>query len=240
MQIDVSGDTIIAETPVNGPDAPNGTGRNPTHAAVIPNNSRLFVASASSVQGGIDVVSAFSPAFQSTVAPGFSPVTAIPLSNQTSSITAISEAGNLVTATLSAPLNNVPVGHAIVITNVVIPGCTPPACSPNAYDGGFTLSSVNGTTIEYTDTIPGLPALTTLQLPGATATYPPQPVFLGSTQNTAMYVANYNSNSVSAINSSLNVVSNSAAVENTPSAWPRFQTGSSFTWPTKGTIPSAV
>ena len=216
MQIDVSGDTIIAETPINGPNAPNGTGRNPTHAAVIPSNSKLFVASASSVQGGIDVVSSFSPAFQSTVAPGFSPVTAIPLPNQTAGITAISETGNLVTATLSAPLYNVPVGHAIVITNVVIPGCTPPACNPNAYDGGFTLSSVNGTIIEYTDPVPGLPALTTSQLPGATATYPPQPVFLNTTQNTAMYVANYNSNSVSAINTSQNLVSNNAVVGEHP------------------------
>src|SRR5271165_2766788 len=40
-QIDVSGDTLIAETPVNGPNAPQGGGQNPTHAAVIPNNSRL-------------------------------------------------------------------------------------------------------------------------------------------------------------------------------------------------------
>lgn len=216
MQIDVSGDSIIAETPINGPDAPNGNGRNPTHAAIIPNDSRLFVASAGSVQGGIDVVSAFSPAFQSTSAPGFGPVTTIPLPNQTSSITGISEAGNLVTATLSAPLNNVPVGHAIVITNVVIPACTPPVCNPNAYDGGFTLSSINGTTIQYTDTAAGLPTLTILELPGATATFPAQPVFLNSTQNNAMYVANYNSNSVSVINTAQNLVSNNAAVGEHP------------------------
>ena len=216
MQIDVSGDSIVAETPINGPDAPNGSGRNPTHAAVLPNNSRLFVASASSVQGGIDVVSSFSPAPQSTVAIGFGPVTAIPLPNQTSSIAAISETGNLVTATLSAPLNNVPVGHAIVIADVAIPGCTPPMCNPNAYDGGFVLASINGTTIQYTDPAPGLPALTAVEVSGSTATFPPQPVFLSSQQNNAMYVANYNSNSVSAINTASNVVSNNAAVGENP------------------------
>jgi YVTN family beta-propeller protein len=209
MQIDVSGDSIIAETPTSNPSAPN-LGDIPTHAAILPNNSRVFVASVGSISGGIDGVSSFSPAVQSPVATGFGPVTSPTLPSQTSNITAISEAGNLVTVKLSTPLTNVPVGYAIVIAHVVIPGCTPPACNSNAYNGGFTLSSINpaGTIIQYVNTLSGLPAL----LSGGTATFPPQPVFLSSTQNNAMYVANYNSNSVSALNTSVNAVTNSAPV----------------------------
>ena len=41
---------------------------------------------------------------------------------------------------------------------------------------------------------------------------PPQPVFLNSTQNNAMYVANYNANSVSAINTTSSFVTNTAPV----------------------------
>jgi YVTN family beta-propeller protein len=204
-QIDVSGDTLLAETPVNGPDAPNG-GLTPTHAALIPNNSKLFVANAGSVQGGLDAVASFSTAVQSTVSSGFGPVSAVSLPTPTSNITAISESGNLVTATLSAPLNNAPVGYTIVISNVVIPGCAAP-CNQNGYNGAFTLLSNNGTTITYSDANTGLAAAS-----GGAATFPPQPVFLNSTQNSAMYVANYNANSVSAINTVLNVVSNSAPV----------------------------
>src|ERR1700719_1681757 len=70
MQIDVSGDSIIAETS----DADPKFGDEPTHAAILPNNSRLFVANAASVLGGVDTVSAFSPAFQTTSTPGFGPV----------------------------------------------------------------------------------------------------------------------------------------------------------------------
>jgi YVTN family beta-propeller protein len=203
MQIDVAGDSIIAETATSD----TKFGNIPTHAAIVPNNARLFVASAGSVAGGIDVVAAFSPAFQSTTTPGFGPLTAIGLPNQTSNISAISESGNTVTVTLSAPLNNVAAGYTIVIAGVAIPGCTLPACNPNAYDGAFTISSINATTLQYVNSVSGLPPLS-----GGTATFPPQPVFLNSTQNNAMYVANYNSNSVSAINAASNFVSNTAPV----------------------------
>jgi hypothetical protein len=110
IQIDVSGDTIIGETPSYDPSKPN-LGINPTHSAILPNDSRVFVASAGTVlPGGSDVVSSFTPMFQSRIAVGLGAVTTIPvpsLLNQTASITAISEAGNLVTVTLSAPLSNV-------------------------------------------------------------------------------------------------------------------------------------
>src|ERR1700747_2966419 len=90
LQIDVAGDSIIAE---NSPSDPK-FGDVPTHAAILPNNSRLFVASAGSVAGGTDQVASFAPAFQSTVATGFGSITAIGLPNKTSSIPSIVESGN--------------------------------------------------------------------------------------------------------------------------------------------------
>ena len=204
LQIDVAGDSIIAETPTSDQSAPN-LGANPTYAAILPNDTRVFVASAGSVEGLVDAVSYLAPAFQSTTATGFGPVANVNLPYQSSSITAISESGNLVTATLSAALST-QVGYTVVITNVVIPNCLLPACNPNAYDGAFALVSNNGTTITYTNQNTGL-------APGGlggTATFPPQPVFLTSTQNTAMYVANYNTNSIFAINAAANTVSNTA------------------------------
>jgi YVTN family beta-propeller protein len=209
LQIDVSGDSIIAETPTSNPSVPN-SGATPTHAALLPNNSRVFVASAGSVSGGIDGVSSFTPAAQAPFATGFGPVTSPSLPSQQSSITAISEAGNLVTATMNTPWTNVAVGYAIAIAGVSIPGCKLPACNPNAYNGGFTLASINGTgtTIQYVNPSTGLPALSS----GGTATFPPQPVFVNSTLNNVMYVANYNSNSVFALNVSANAVTNTAPV----------------------------
>jgi YVTN family beta-propeller protein len=122
MQIDVAGDSIMGETPTSDKSAPN-LGDNPTHAAALPNNTRVFVASAGSVlAGGVDVLSSFTPAFQSTIATG-------------------------------------------------------------------------------------LGAVTTISLPTGS-----QPVFVNTTQNTAVYVANFNSNSVSAISTSTNSVTNSAPV----------------------------
>src|ERR1700680_3206433 len=41
MQIDVSGDSIVGETPTYDASKPN-LGDNPTHAAISPNNSRIF------------------------------------------------------------------------------------------------------------------------------------------------------------------------------------------------------
>jgi len=79
MQVDVGGDSIIGETPSSDKSAPN-LGDNPTHAAILPNHSQVFVASAGSLSpGGVDVVSAFTPAFQSSTATGLGVVTSIPL-----------------------------------------------------------------------------------------------------------------------------------------------------------------
>jgi len=71
MQIDVSGDTK------------NGVanmGINPTHAAILANNSRVFVASAGSIEpGGVDVITAFTPAFSSSITNGLSSLTTFSL-----------------------------------------------------------------------------------------------------------------------------------------------------------------
>jgi YVTN family beta-propeller protein len=135
-------------------------------------------------------------------------VTAVSLPSQTSNITSISEAGNAVTVALSTTLN-VAAGYSIVISGVTIPGCNPPTCDSSAYNGTFTLTSNGGTTLSYTNppSAAGLAAGS-----GGTASVPPQPVFLNSIETTAMYVANYNSNSVFALSTSLNVVTNSATV----------------------------
>lgn len=209
LQIDVSGDSIIAETPTSNPSATN-LGDIPTHAAILPNDSRVFVASVGSVSGGIDGVSSFTTSSQSPFSSGFGPVNSPTLPSQASGITAISEAGNLVTATLSAPWTNVAAGYAIVIAGVVIPNCKLPACDPNSYDGGFTLASIDGTgtIIQYVNPAAGLAPVSSIGI----ATFPPQPVFVNSTQNNFMYSANYNSNSVFALNTSVDAVTNSASV----------------------------
>src|SRR5208282_4196279 len=55
FQIDVSGDSDIGS---------DNMGINPTHAAILPNNSRVFVASAGGdlCPAGTDVITAFAPA----------------------------------------------------------------------------------------------------------------------------------------------------------------------------------
>jgi YVTN family beta-propeller protein len=128
MQIDVGGDSIIGETPSSDASAPN-IGDNPTHAATLPNNSLVFVASAASlVPGGVDEISYFTPAIESASGGGLGPVGNIPL----------------------------PTGSL--------------------------------------------------------------PVFLNTTQNGFLYVANFGTNSVSTINNSLSAVINTATVGTNPVA----------------------
>ena len=63
LQIDVAGDTNIGVA---------NMGVNPTHAGAVPNNSRIFVASAGSAlgPGNADIVTAFTPASDSSTATG--------------------------------------------------------------------------------------------------------------------------------------------------------------------------
>jgi DNA-binding beta-propeller fold protein YncE len=211
LQIDVAGDSIIAETPTSDTSAPN-LGDNPTHAAISPNDSKVFVAGAGSISGQPDSVAYFTPVFQFNSTSGFSNVGSISLPSQTASIVSISEAGNLVTVTVAPALTSA-IAYAITIAGTI------PATA--GYNGTFPISSITSTstqaTITYNDAVTGLPACgpTVLNNPcptTATAAIPFQPVFLNSIESTAMYVANYNTNTISAINSTLNVVSNSAAV----------------------------
>jgi len=191
LQIDVSGDSNIGVA---------NMGLNPTHAAILPNNSRVFVASAGSVcvedpsvcvpggifPGGADIITAFTPAADSTTATGIGNPVIYTLPNlgpqQSAAITSISESGTVVTVVLSALIGQAQVGGPIVISGVNIGG----------YDGNFVISSINGTTIQYTDSATNLAATT-----GGTATVPLptfcsyQPDFVATTQTNAVFVANY-------------------------------------------------
>jgi hypothetical protein len=185
LQIDVSGDTNIGVA---------NMGVNPTHAAISPNHTRVFVASAGSLfLGGSDIITAFSPAAGGSNGLGTPTTFTLPNigANQSAGIVSISEAGNVVTMTLVAPLLNAKVGNVIAVSGVVIPNA--PVLTAAGYDGSFSISSVNGTTIQYTN--PNFSDL--LATSGGTATIPVPlfcsylPDFLATSQTNAMYVANY-------------------------------------------------
>lgn len=160
LQIDVSGDSIIGETPTSNPSASN-LGDVPTHAALLANNSRVFVASAGSVLvGGIDVVSSFTPAAQAPFATGFGPVTTVPLptgsqpvfvnttqSNAvyvanfgTSSVSAINPSTNVVTNTVPVvglnpvSLAELPNGNKLYVANQGTSQATSSVSSLNVAD----------------------------------------------------------------------------------------------------------
>jgi YVTN family beta-propeller protein len=217
LQIDVSGDTDIGQA---------NMGVNPTHAAILPNNSRVFVANsgASLCPGGSDVVTAFYPAGDSATSTGLGTTTTFTLPNVGTSqppgmtISAISEApnSNVVTVTLNAPLSNATVGKQVVITGVVIPN-QPPSIE-FAYNGCFQIASVTGTTFQYVNPTSMLPPTS-----GGTATVPTfcpyLPIYVATTQTNAVYVANYgaegdpncnlsSTDSVMALNPATNAISN--------------------------------
>jgi hypothetical protein len=186
LQIDVSGDTNIGEADM---------GVNPTHAAILPNHSRVFVASAGSLYtGDSDLVTSFTPASASSTATGLGLPTTYTLPNvgatQTTGIVNISESGTLVTVTLSSPLINALVGNLIVISGVLEPGTNPP--NPTGYDGSFPISSVSGTTVQYVNSISGLTPTS-----GGTATVPVPlfcrylPDFVSAEQSATVFVANF-------------------------------------------------
>jgi hypothetical protein len=187
LQIDVSGDTDIGV---------ENMGITPTHAAALPNNARIFVASAGSLfLGESDVVTSFTPAVDSTIATGLGTPTVFTLpnvgANQVSAISSISESGNVVTAVVSSALLQAKANGTIVIANVI----------PAAYNGSFIMTSVSGNTIQYTDSIPGLAAGS-----GGTATIPLPlfcqylPDFVATTQTTAVYVSNFGAENVATCN----------------------------------------
>ena len=180
LEIDVSGDTNAGEA---------NMGINPTHAGILPNNSRVFVANAGSIQCGTDVVYSFTPApASSTISSIGTPVAfTYPISgtSQSSSITSIGEdATGLVTVTLTAAVSNAVAGGPIEIINVGTNGVSP-------YNGCFTITAVSGPTITYTNPTLGLPTLSA----GGTATVPAScpylPDFVTTAQTNNVYVANY-------------------------------------------------
>jgi hypothetical protein len=185
LQIDVSGDTNIGVANI---------GVNPTHAVTLPNHTRVFVASAGSVfPGDSDIITAFSPAISGTNGLGTPTTFTLPNigANQTSGIASIAETGNVVTMTVVSPLINAQVGTLIVVSGAVIPGVMSPTST--GYDGSFPISSVNGTTIQYVNSLfSDLPPTS-----GGTATVPVPlfcsylPDFLTTSQANSMYVANY-------------------------------------------------
>jgi len=205
LQIDVAGDSNIGV---------GNMGINPTHAAILPNNSRVFVASAGSLTfGESDVITAFTPASASVSGGGLgNPVTyTLPNvgPNQSSAITSISESGNLVTVVLASPIGQATVGGPIVISGVI----------PGGYDGNFTITSLSGTTMQYNNPVSGLASAS-----GGTATVPIptfcsyQPDFVATAQTNAVFVANYgqengtncsftSTDSVAALNTISNTVS---------------------------------
>lgn len=184
MQIDVSGDSDIGQ---------ENMGISPTHMAILPNNNRVFVASAGSLFAGeSDVVTAFAPAADSRVATGLGPPAVFTYPNTSSgpssTITAISESGSTVTVTLSAPgLTGAKVGALVAIASVSIGG----------YDGTFPLTSVSGspvgTTITYQAATTGLASLSGTFVGAASlpvsCSYLPD--YVTTAQNNAVFVANY-------------------------------------------------
>ena len=191
LQIDVSGDTDIGQA---------NMGINPTHAAILPNNSRVFVANAGGnlCGGGTDVVSAFFPASDSSISTGLGTTTTFSMPNvgtiqpSAIAINAISEAGNLVTVSLTGPLPNATVGSQVLIQNVVIPPPPPPLPPPPpfAYNGCFKIVTLNGATFQYVN-----PNSSLLAGSGGTATLPTfcpyLPDYVATSQTSAVYVANY-------------------------------------------------
>lgn len=185
MQIDVSGDSEIGQTKA---------GFNPTHMAILPNFSRVFVTSGAGnlCPSGTDAVTSFAPAADSSNATGLGTILTYSFpnagTNQTANIVAISEAANVVTATLSVPLPNAAAGQQIVISSVPIPSGVTTA----GYNGCFTISSVSGTTLQYVNSITGLPAIPS---GGGTANLPifcPYlPDYVTTTSNSSVYVANF-------------------------------------------------
>ncbi len=183
MQIDVSGDTNIGS---------GNMGLNPTHAAILPNNSRVFVASSGGVTcpPGADVITAFTPTGNSSTSTGFGPpnIFTLPASGtaQSASIVALSEdnAGN-VTVTLSGAVSNAFVGTPIEISGVGTSGVSP-------YNGCFPITSVDKTQtiVQYVNSTLGLAPTA-----GGIATVPSYcpylPDFVATSQPNAVFVANY-------------------------------------------------
>jgi hypothetical protein len=185
LQIDVAGDSEIGQANV---------GLSPTHLGLLPNNSRVFVASGAGnlCPPETDVITAFSPATDTTTATGISSQVTFSLPNsgpsQIANITSISEAGNIVTATVSGTLTSPTTSgggsYSILVANVGISG----------YNGCFVIQTATptstGTIVTYVDPVTGLAATS-----GGTVTVPTfcpyLPDYVTTASNSSMYEANF-------------------------------------------------
>jgi YVTN family beta-propeller protein len=168
MQIDASGDSIVGETPSNDPSEPN-LGDNPTHMAIAPNGSAVFVASAGSVvPGGLDIVSSFTPVPDSRTSSGLGPVSTIALptgsepvfvnTTQNSVVYVASFATNSVSSINTT--SNVVSSTATVGTNPVALAETPDAFKLYvANQGSNTISSLNPVDLS-SNTVTGFTGIT--------------------------------------------------------------------------------
>jgi len=175
-QIDVSGDTDIGAA---------NMGEVPTHAAILPNDSRVFVANAGSLfPGDSDNVMAFTPAPSGLIAAGLGTPVTFPMpitsNGQSSSIAAIIEVGNLVTVTINTPLTN-----AVMNATIEISGA-----NPAGFNGNFAITNITGNLIQYVDPTPNLGSGS-----GGTATVPVVcqylPDYVATSQSTLVFVANF-------------------------------------------------
>ena len=146
LQIDVSGDSAIGAEIM---------GVNPTHAAILPNNSRVFVASAGSLfAGDADTVMAFTPAAASSTATGLGnatvftmPYGSLPVfvnTTQTNAVYVANYGTNSVSA-LSAATNSITLTGAVGVHPVAL------AETPNALNL-YVVNQADGTVTDLSPT----------------------------------------------------------------------------------------
>lgn len=195
--IDVSGDTNIGVAPM---------GLGPVHATLVPNASRMYVAN--SLEG---TVTSLGP---QTIGP----VATTSLGSSVSITDALRSGSN---TTYGFALNSgspLVAGMPVEITGMVDGG----------NNGSFTISAVTTNTVTpLTGTFTVQNSLgVTAQNQSGTGTASSVPVFVTTTENTTVYVANFRSNTVSAISTSTNIVldppikvgANPVALAETPDA----------------------
>ncbi len=172
-RVDVSGDSNVGVAPL---------ALGPVHAALLPNNSRIYVAN--SVEGS---VSSFAPT-------SISPVTTTSLPRTFVSITAASgndpKTGD---TTYTTPISGLPlgVGMTIAVTNM----------DDSGNNGTFIITASSAATFTVLN-----PSGVTRSGQNGSGIASSTPVFVASTENATVYVANYGSNTVSAISTTNNSV----------------------------------
>jgi DNA-binding beta-propeller fold protein YncE len=169
--------------------APLGLG--PVHAALLPNSSQLYVANFLE-----DTVSSFAPT-------SIGPITTVTLPRTTVNITAVSGGGSNTNYTYTLTAGpDLQVGESIVITGIT--------GLPNLGDNGtFTITAVVPLT-SFTVTNAG--GVATSGQAGS-GVVPSSPVFVHTTENGTVYVANYSYGTVAAISTANNVVSTMAPAD---------------------------